>query len=428
MDLQTLIQRTLSTIFTLLLLCGMATASLAQHAPLPDRFELPPYNPAGRTGQFLPLPPIPEPRCGRFTAAQVRQIGETLRQIDALFRKLPVLNPPVGVTIKPHWHFDRDDCEGPGGNPLRPSLAWWSYREFDNGGRDTHSPGGVEIYLNPRHALFHKRVFKDESGAVYEAPVATATVAGYRVFGRTVDILQAAEPSFSFRVFVTQRKEPYWVPVSRERYLRNQIAEAHAEKAKFEKELAGTLKPDAAQSPYQKWLREAPQRKQQHEQAMAAIIAVMPDSAAVIRARFAEIERQTEQMLRETDATWKQSHAQGVDLYQNRILVDAERRITKLQAILAAMSESERRSQAWLERGRIVHPDDMLVPANTPKAVALVAPNPQFYDSTRPHTEVQAMLVRFEVYHGTMQWRYEAGLFAEVFRTLDWAQLTSFVR
>jgi glutathione S-transferase len=168
------------------------------------------------------------------------------------------------------------------------------------------------------------------------------------------------------------------------------------------------------ESPYQRWLRDAPKRRTEREAVYRSLAGMMrADSLAAFRDAMERTEREVGEGLRRDDSRFMAGAAEG-QRHIDRHLADLERE-------LAAMSPSQRASQAWIGGNS----PSLLTAAGAPQARRLVAPNPDFYDRARPATDVQALLVEFVTYSET---QYVFALTGAVFRSLDWKALASFVR
>ena len=66
--------------------------------------------------------------------------------------------------------------------------------------------------------------------------------------------------------------------------------------------------------------------------------------------------------------------------------------LARLRGLLAGMAPEERASQAWVQRA--FDTPSPFVPANTPGARPVVRFNPDYYDLSRPRTDIQLMTVR----------------------------------
>lgn len=212
------------------------------------------------------------------------------------------------------------------------------------------------------------------------------------------------------RVLFTAGRVSPWLPVSRERYLRALIFMTEGKN----QENLTRVKDFASQTPYERWMSGAAQRKQNRE----AAVAQMPDKAAAAKA-LDELEK-TE---REVTATLKASEEKGREL--NRTMMANVNLVgDRYRAQIAAMTPAERASTAWA-----VGAD--LAAAGAPFARRLVTLNPEFYRTKGSPVEVRAILVYMETAvqpaafinasPNGQGWRSIDRSVYEAYKKLDWA-------
>lgn len=390
-------QRLVVFFFCLATAVRLPTLGAQAAARTPGDLNVPPYTPSG-AGRLLPFATGHVDICERLSPAEEQRVISSLRRVDEIFRRVPVLSPPAGVEVRPHaivGGITPDQCN-------RLTRANVRYQIF----KPTiaiagESQGAMDVQVNPdgrRWANVNNPYFEDAEGPVYFERPQAGTVSGFPAFGQFEIGRGGWKP---VHVFISSNPRPFWLPVSRERVLRYRIAQVRAV-------------PAVRDSPYQAWLRDAPRRARDREAAIAALAGFMrPDSIAAFRAAMERTEREVGDGLRADDARFMAAAAQG-QAHMGGHLAELERE-------LATMSPEQRRSQAWIGGTSA----SMLVPAGTPNTRPLVTPNPDFYDRTRPATDVQALLLEFVTYS---QSPYVLALTGAVFRSLDWAALGALTR
>ena len=393
-------ERQTARVISCICLLAVALASAGAQAPArtAGALAIPPYSPGGGAGRLMPFATGHVDICERLSPAEEQRVLVALRSVDEVFRRVPVLNPPAGVEVRPHaigGGITPDQCE-------RLTRANVRYQIFKPTiATAGESQGAMDVYMNPggrRWANVNNPYFEDAEGPVYFERPQTGTVSGFPVFGQFEIGRGGWKP---VHVFISPNPRPFWLPVSRERVLRYRIAQLRAV-------------PAVRESPYQAWLRDAPRRARDREAALSALAGFMrTDSIAAFRAAMERTEREVAKGLRADDAGVMAVAAEGQAHMAGNL--------AQLEQELAAMSPDQLRSQAWIGGTSA----SMLVPAGTPHARPLVTPNPDFYDRTRPPTDVQAMLVEFVTYWESP---YALALTGAVFRSLDWTALAAIAR
>jgi hypothetical protein len=161
-----------------------------------------------------------------------------------------------------------------------------------------------------------------------------------------------------------------WLPVSRERYLKAMIIQVEGKNQETLKE----IKEAASQTPYERWLAGAAERRKEREAAMAMI------ADKTMAAKALEALEKTEL---EVTASLKASEAKDREFNRHmttNMLGD------QFRAQIAAMSPAERAETAWLVGGALVHGD-------APFARRMVTLNPAFYRTRGSPLQARAILV-----------------------------------
>ncbi|HUH13985.1 MAG TPA: hypothetical protein VMK65_12800, partial [Longimicrobiales bacterium] len=270
----------------ILLLCAFPCAALAQGKP-----AFPPYTPAPEPGRFLPRGGEYRDPCEVLTPAEEKAMEDVLARLEEIVRRVPALDPPRGVEARPHrtiTHHRAGSCDRP--------LVWadLTIQLFQPTveASGNHYSGSIAFFINPDAGVAangNNAHASDGDGPMYLEWPRVGSVGGFPAFGAfELGSGQAVV------VLLAEHDRPYWVPVSRERALGVSIAAA-------EKALADIGGGAPVETPYERFLREAPTRLKAREAAVAAVAASDPAGAARMRAELESSEREVSEALREQD-------------------------------------------------------------------------------------------------------------------------------
>jgi hypothetical protein len=277
-------------------------------------------------------------------------------------------------------------------HPVKTELTIWFCPFYTEGVDKTlrvAANGAASILLSfnslERTLGSSENLIDDLDGArIYLKPEKTGEIMGFPVFD-------------SDTMVITDSSTPYWIPVSREQYLRAAIREKELLLAKSRTQLA------SAGDPYRDWMKGKAQRQADRERLYAEMKKTDPKAADEVRRAAEEAEAAMEKGLKESTAALA-TVAQGAsDPFQ--LLEDD---LTSLRSELASLSPGERKSDAWysaLAEGRRSH----LMDAGAPGARLLIKTNSGFLDRARPRTAFLLAAVQFSWagYHGTHSARPE---------------------
>ena len=382
----------------LALILGMlrgATASgqtaSAPVARVSGSLDIPPYSTASPPGRIWDFRLGHVDLCGKLSPAEEQHLIGAFRRIYDVFRRTAPLSPPLGVEVRPTTQIGP---VGPAGCDRLPAVGDLMIQIF----RPTiaiaiEAQGSMWAFINPEA--------KDGTQVTCAAGstlARTGTVDGWPVVGRFQVSRGGWQP---VRVLLTRIPRPFCIPVTREQMLSDLIAETRRSMASL---------PAVGQevSPYQRWMQDAPQRKQQREDALRSMAGLMrADSLARFRAQMERADSVVGAGVRAEEAQWLSTATRGNQAQRSRLAA--------LERQLQSMGAAERASAAWVGAGY------ELVPAGTPRAVVLVKMNPEFYDRSRPPTDVQAILVQFVTYSSP----HVLSVQGAVFRALDWAAIAA---
>jgi hypothetical protein len=320
------------------------------------------------------------------SAADLAIIERNLTAAELLMTRTSGYATPAGFEARARW------VSSPPSAPGRLRSYWVEIDPYVPT-REAAAGGYIAsawIVFNPDFGRVSEGSLTSETGEIYynertRSERRYGATAVYGAFGEFNNALQV--------LFTAGDEDPMW-PVTREEFLRAQI---HV----VEKEAAGLEEAQqaATMTPYQRWLAEAPQRKQGREQAVAA----MPDNAAAEKLR-AELER-TE---REVTEELKKREAQDAESLRAFRKADPS---AGLREQLAAMSAEERASPAWAG-------GTQLMPANAPNALRIVRVDPSFLRARGPAAAPRAILVRMREPSRGLEVAQN-----QLYREFDWAAL-----
>jgi hypothetical protein len=313
---------------------------------------------------------------GRYqTLADVKRAMLTFDAIFAAYCRTPLLNPPRGFDLV--HSVNADARSTPRGWPIPVGtglilVAYDSSKRLANGRFASLGEGPVlgGISMNEidcGNAPAERELGGDEKSPFYYLPKQTGMVHGW--------------PQFGGIVFMAKRTQPRWLPVSVERVLNVQIAAAR----KVQKDV------DAAspQTAYAKWQSGHAERLRQYQETHDQMVKINKQQADTMLAKMVESEKQTEK----TMAAMAQ---QGSDL--NKMAADnqahASKTLQDLQTHLNSLSPEQRAAPAYVYQSADgAFAVGQVVPPGTPGGVAVVYPNPDFYNKSLPPWEVQSICV-----------------------------------
>lgn len=217
----------------------------------------------------------------------------------------------------------------------------------------------------------------DEQGRFFPLPRPERTIDGFPVYGG--------------QLLVTTGKRVLMLPVSRERALKAMLRAMQGELQNV----------DDTQGMYNQELIKfnSPEMKKSRQQTIDQVASYepTPEKAAAARARMEEVYRVQEQQLREAaERQWS----------DNPAIREVQANVAALQARIDAMSPAERQAPAYVSR----EPEKNLplgvdiVAAGMEGALALMAFNPEFFDTKQPQA-IQLVTTEVE----TLQSLQEAG-------------------
>ena len=301
----------------------------------------------------------------RISAADRTIIEANLAVAEALVTKISRYAVARGFEVGRSWVYDTPRSRDTLSNYR---LTIWTYvpsRAADPDGR-----GGLDITFNPNVAqICEPALITEESGErIYIERPRVAPVHGAAI---TYGVFDQTNREGLFVLYTSGGQSPM-LPVTREQYLRSTIfALEGKDQAKLKEFRAGV-----AQTPYEKWMAAAAQRTKDNE----AVLATIPDKAlaAKTRAEMEKGEREMTEALKKDEPNFRAMVNEGVK--------SATAAGDMIRAQIAAMTDAERASPAWVQGTK-------LVPAGTLEAHAVVRTNPAFYRARRSPVEPRAILI-----------------------------------
>ena len=286
-----------------------------------------------------------------------------LRAMLALLHRTPLLDKPVGFTLHPAI----DITPGPGfadGNPvtkrlpLEGLLTMGAIRHTIENGKVrfnddyTSSFSVIDIWVNSIPAVFdadasddRNNDWRDSIGRMRAEPKRGADYMGYPTF---------INAKGQRRVVITNRREPLFIPVERERVLRLFITE----------DRAALAQPGASgDDPNARYIRNLEESRKGASKAQQAMIDTV----------LTQYRKRLKEMMPQLDSLGQ----------MNKDLLAAHERL------LATMTPADRRAPGAFraDSGRLA-----FNPFVGPERLQLYQSNPAFFDLTRPRGDVQLMM------------------------------------
>jgi len=320
-----------------------------------------------------------------------------LSAVEALVRKTSY-GTPRGFTVRPAWSS--------GVKPTSPSaprfyefgtVIFYACSVYDEHGSD------LTITFNPDPQSWSEgdRPMLDENGdgLYYERVRSEPLFGATATFGHFEQ-----ENTEGLFVLFTAGGESPTVPVTREEYLRASILTLEGKNQEKVKEVLAF----ASKTQYQRWLEDAPGRKNRREEMLAGVASVDPSRVAQLRADLENADRLAGETLKKEEAQERE--------VLDKAIAGATAPGDKMRAQIAAMTPGERASPAWAFSTE-------LVPAGTPNANAVVRSRPEFYRARTSPVVVRAILVRMPNARREMKTVHH-----QLFREFDWAALKRMVK
>lgn len=191
---------------------------------------------------------------------------------------------------------------------------------------------------------------------------------------------------------LTKRDRAPWMAVTREQFVLTLIRERERLIAPRADEKKRT--PPPCGDAYERWMSGGDERRQTTESAYQTLKKTDPAAAERYRAEMEKMEADTPTELKEAQARCEAEQKQAAQRPPEH--VGPDRVLESLRAELARMTPTERASPAWYDKLAEGPDASGLVAPHAPRAVELVTTNPDFFDRSRPRTDLQVISVDIE--------------------------------
>ena len=329
---------------------------------------------AAQRNQSSPLPkwaPQYPPDIGQATPAERAVAMATMQEIERILAQVPELAQPRGFEVGKQIY---------GGTlPLgeRGVLSYTFFLWFYVPSKAATYGEGSRCIGVTVNGVGMGEVIEDEAGRVLivEKDVGESRPGVTIVYEGLRWDTPNADRRNGYMTISTGGKSP-WIPVTREQYLRARIFGAEGKNGEKETEFKKSLE----KTSYERWIEEAPARKKNRDDAVAAMARAQGRAAAEdFRKSQEEIERQTGEQLRAEEAEERKQYKEAL----------SNRYGDMLRAQIAAMTPAERASPATAElSGRLVARDD-------PVAHRVLTPDPEFWRVRRSRAEAHTIVLGF---------------------------------
>ena len=300
-------------------------------------------------------------------------------EILALFRRVPPLSPPIGFTLTPRVRVSALSDEP--GHPLVMTVLLFTEDHGLTWGNKASTHGHTDlgavltnICANDLACLFptfKDPVLTDDAGPMFAAPRRVADFHGYPAY---------AAPNGDFGIVLTKRSAPLVVPVSLERVIRHNLADARAAVTKSQAADAAIPEED----------------RQALAQMKATIAEIRANKMGMPRAQVDTIANEMQKQADGLLAQRKAARAQYAFLADSGKKI-TQRRVSMLEKLLATKSRAELDAPATVgDHYRFVVGKADLAPEEMPAgvdAIQLVSPNPAFFDRRLASTDLQLLIV-----------------------------------
>lgn len=329
-------------------------------------------------------------------SAEFQDLLNTIDRIGRLFREMPHLNPPQGVEIVPsrrifhrvgaefvhRWGIKSTDTRLPAihplmqspypGNQLGPLRAEFGLRIYRPVYKHNNPSCTVRIQINDPW-LEGRVVFEDELGGIYLSWPLLEEQNGrirYQVDRNTV-IEKLVPPGRSV-----------WLPVSQERWIEALISASEATLAERRSAIV-----EQSETRRSSFMRSYEMMKSINSEQAEQMLKTFEKNEAIYARHAAAIAAEDFEALEEAG---------------ERGLAMLGRHLVRLREELSALSPAERAAPAyglagnpqqyWMARNKRSRPS-ILLDRDDPKALPLVAPNPDYFRSDNAPTDIQSITI-----------------------------------
>lgn len=291
----------------------------------------------------------------------------------AILRRDPALTSPVGYSVRLHRSDGRTIAAHAAGLPFDYGLTnyVWYY------GWEDHDGSARTIELNGGRFTFTVLVNGTGEGADINEPLAAdggpPFIRGYRATGT----FRGHTVYDGECVFITRSGQPPLIPVTQERYLREQIARLRRDSVRHAEQQQTNDGPRTMSEAYAQYEREKPEREARMREVYATVKKTDPAGADRMWADWKKAEDASEKAMRD-DAGKTDAKIAAARSEANR---EMQKAIEQFQSELDAMSPEERRRPALVVdlgvgQTRLAHENEAA------DATPLVQVNAAAYDRT----------------------------------------------
>ncbi len=342
------------------------------------------------------------PDLKKIGAAGQKKLKGSLQEIARLITTTPVMSPPKGFEVRFWGSFsgkDRYDiCTGKHCPPSRPTavLAMMIGRYADKGGRlkaAFNTPSTMDVSTNSLGQVFsHLPVLhKDADGYILPEPAAAGERAGMPTYlnnGHAVAVL-------------ARKSRPLWLPVSRERYLKAEIAAVS-------KELG---------------LPPAPVKKGKNKPGKGVEVNTQSGMPILVEEGRTWIDPADEKAWVEKSRSLTGRIKESAEVLKERLL--------QLQAELAGLTPEQRTVQARVDGASADGQSPSLLPLDSSSGVAVVTPNFRYFNPKLPLEALQLVVIQWKFDGNTLHDPEKSGIsetlnnraLLEIYKTMDWNKL-----
>ena len=335
----------------------------------------------------------------------IAQVIVKLTEINNAFQNVPALAPPRGMEVRPArrvkhdtWrHLSLLDQIRSGDRPIPSTLLIQMFvPTIEIAGE---SQGHFEVTVNIIEDLFARTGLsyrEDERGSMYLEPRVTGNIAGFPFYETGYVVMKSND-------------RPLWVPVSQERFIRNELREAEM-----------TLKEIESNLPESDVDQQIEEMRRNLESVLEQVKGLLSEE------EFEQQKREMEAARRELEATLRAQQPQFAAL-----LTQARQRVTELNNELNSLTAAQRASEAWIvepdsiEKGKKLRPS-MLANIGEKGMARVVKVNSDYFDTSLPRTSFQVIAVsRYvsQMYRDTEN--VVRPVSDSVWETLDWKRIAA---
>ena len=323
-----------------------------------------------------------------LTAEQNRIYSSKLHRLSEVIHQSPTFNPPMGIEARPSGCVNAsyeflDDYPGNRTGPIPGYLmvGTFSYANYAGTTRVVVADEGPHFFVDVNSLVrlysASAELARDEGGKIFPMAADAKTVQGL--------------PFYNGSFVVTRVPRPIFLPVSAERFLQARIKQAQAELAK----LQADHQKQAGE--YGRWIAGREKRELERQRSYQNMKVIAPQNADNYLRISEEGDRKRGEALK------AEADNAGVPTTAEQF---KQRELDGYQAELAALSPERSAAQAWYswqhQQGQ-----SLLAESNEWDARPLVRFNPDFFDRSRPRTDIQVLVVGWLYQNGLRERSYD---------------------